>query len=143
MPKQAKSDYSSTPLARKLGIAEASSVLVMDPPANFEALLAPLPDGVDLARPAARCDVIIGFCTAPPNVARLLTVGVPRMTLAGGLWAAWPKKTSKLTFTLDFDAVQSAGLRRGLVDNKSCAIDADWQAIRFVIPREKRVTWAH
>jgi hypothetical protein len=28
--------------------------------------------------------------------------------------------------------VQETGLSAGLVDNKSCAIDADWQALRFV-----------
>jgi hypothetical protein len=28
--------------------------------------------------------------------------------------------------------VQEAGLGVGLVDNKSCAIDGDWQALRFV-----------
>jgi hypothetical protein len=28
--------------------------------------------------------------------------------------------------------VQQAGLAAGLVDNKSCAIDGEWQAVRFV-----------
>jgi hypothetical protein len=28
--------------------------------------------------------------------------------------------------------VQEAGLAAGLVDNKSCAIDDAWQALRFV-----------
>ncbi len=51
---------------------------------------------------------------------------------ADGLWIAWPKKASRLDTDLDFDAVQSAGLAAGLVDNKSCSIDADWQALRFV-----------
>jgi hypothetical protein len=51
---------------------------------------------------------------------------------ADGLWVAWPKKASKLETDLDFDAVQSAGLAAGLVDNKSCSIDESWQALRFV-----------
>jgi hypothetical protein len=51
---------------------------------------------------------------------------------ADGLWIAWPKKASKLETDLDFDAVQQAGLAHGLVDNKSCAIDERWQALRFV-----------
>jgi hypothetical protein len=34
--------------------------------------------------------------------------------------------------------VQEAGLAAGLVDNKSCAIDGDWQAVRFVYRREDR-----
>ena len=51
---------------------------------------------------------------------------------ADGLWIAWPKKASKIETDLDFDAVQHVGLDHGLVDNKSAAIDADWQALRFV-----------
>ena len=51
---------------------------------------------------------------------------------ADGLWIAWPKKASKLETDLTFEAVQQVGLDAGLVDNKSCAIDEDWQAVRFV-----------
>ena len=51
---------------------------------------------------------------------------------ADGLWIAWPKKASRIETDLDFDAVQRVGLDAGLVDNKSCAIDEDWQAVRFV-----------
>jgi hypothetical protein len=57
---------------------------------------------------------------------------------ADGLWVAWPKKASKIETDLDFDAVQRTGLEAGLVDNKSCAIDGDWQAVRFVRRREDR-----
>jgi hypothetical protein len=51
---------------------------------------------------------------------------------ADGLWIAWPKKASRIETDLDFAAVQQIGLDAGLVDNKSCAIDDDWQAVRFV-----------
>ena len=51
---------------------------------------------------------------------------------ADALWVAWPKKASKLETDLDFDTVQRIGLGAGLVDNKSAAIDDDWQAVRFV-----------
>jgi hypothetical protein len=51
---------------------------------------------------------------------------------ADGLWVAWPKKASKIETDLTFESVQEVGLDAGLVDNKSCAIDDDWQALRFV-----------
>jgi hypothetical protein len=57
---------------------------------------------------------------------------------AEGLWVAWPKKASKLATDLDFETVQRLGLDAGLVDNKSCAIDEDWQALRFVYRLEDR-----
>jgi hypothetical protein len=68
--------------------------------------------------------------------------GVLKETLApaDGLWIAWPKKASRIETDLDFDAVQRVGLDAGLVDNKSCAIDEDWQAVRFVYRLADRPT---
>jgi hypothetical protein len=60
------------------------------------------------------------------------------MLPAEGLWVAWPKKASKLETDLDFATVQQIGLDAGLVDNKSCAIDDEWQALRFVYRLEDR-----
>jgi hypothetical protein len=57
---------------------------------------------------------------------------------SGGLWVAWPKKASRIHSDLSFEEVQSIGLEAGLVDNKSCSIDEDWQALRFVNRREDR-----
>ena len=57
---------------------------------------------------------------------------------ADGLWIAYPKKASKLDSDLTFEAVQQVGLDNGLVDNKSCAIDEDWTAVRFVYRLEDR-----
>lgn len=57
---------------------------------------------------------------------------------SGGLWVAWPKKASRVATDLSFEEVQSIGLEAGLIDNKSCSIDEDWQALRFVIRREDR-----
>jgi hypothetical protein len=59
---------------------------------------------------------------------------------ADGLWIAWPKKASKLETNLDFETVQRVGLEAGLVDNKSAAIDDEWQAVRFVYRRSDRPT---
>jgi hypothetical protein len=57
---------------------------------------------------------------------------------ADGLWIAWPKKASKMETDLDFPTVQEIGLAAGLVDNKSAAIDGEWQAVRFVYRKKDR-----
>jgi hypothetical protein len=77
-------------------------------------------------------EVVVLFTTSRAELERRF--GALRDTLApaDGLWVAWPKKASKIETDLDFDAVQQIGLDAGLVDNKSCAIDSDWQAVRFV-----------
>ena len=59
----------------------------------------------------------------------------------GGLWVAWPKKSSGVATDLTFEVVQRHGLDRGLVDNKVCAIDATWSGLRFVVRRADRATW--
>lgn len=51
----------------------------------------------------------------------------------GGLWLAWPKKSSGVATDLGFDVVQRVGLDTGMVDNKVAAIDATWSSLRFVI----------
>jgi hypothetical protein len=59
----------------------------------------------------------------------------------GGLWIAWPKRSSKVATDLDQAAVMEVGLATGLVDNKVCAIDETWSGLRFVVRRENRAAW--
>ena len=82
------------------------------------------------AKPGA--GVVVFFTTTRANLARRFGALKDTLDPADGLWVAWPKKASKLETDLDFETVQAIGLRAGLVDNKSAAIDADWQAVRFV-----------
>jgi hypothetical protein len=82
------------------------------------------------AKPGA--EVVVFFTTRSDELLERLPRLKAMLAPADGLWIAWPKKASKLETDLDFDAVQQAGLDAGLVDNKSCAIDDDWQALRFV-----------
>jgi hypothetical protein len=77
-------------------------------------------------------EVVVLFTTTREELKRRFVPLKATLAPADGLWVAWPKKASKLETDLDFDAVQRVGLDAGLVDNKSCAIDDDWQALRFV-----------
>ncbi|MGH2723763.1 MAG: hypothetical protein ACRDI0_05775 [Actinomycetota bacterium] len=52
------------------------------------------------------------------------------------------KKSSRIEHDLAFHIVQGIGLDAGLVDNKSCSIDDDWQALRFVYRVKDRPTGA-
>jgi hypothetical protein len=83
-------------------------------------------------------EVVVFFTTSRAELERRFAALTKTLAPADGLWIAWPKKASKLETDLDFQAVQQIGLGAGLVDNKSAAIDADWQAMRFVYRREDR-----
>ena len=88
------------------------------------------------ARPGA--GVVVFFTTSRSDLERRFAALRDTLDPADGLWVAWPKKAAKLETDLDFDAVQRTGLDAGLVDNKSCAIDERWQAVRFVWRLEDR-----
>jgi hypothetical protein len=82
------------------------------------------------AKPGA--DVTVFFTTSRSELEARFPALKETLAPAEGLWIAWPKKASKIATDLDFDAVQRIGLDAGLVDNKSCAVDEKWQAVRFV-----------
>jgi hypothetical protein len=76
--------------------------------------------------------VVVFFTTSRSELERRLPALKATLDPADGLWIAWPKKAARIEGDLTFDAVQELGLAAGLVDNKSCAIDERWQALRFV-----------
>jgi len=88
------------------------------------------------AKPGA--DVLVYFTTSAAELERRFAALKQTLAPADGLWIAWPKKASGLETDLDFETVQQIGLDAGLVDNKSAAVDEDWQAVRFVYRRADR-----
>jgi hypothetical protein len=127
-------DYSGTPLPRKLGIKPGTTLALLDAPDGFAGMLQPLPPGVRVVtRAQGELDVVVLFVTRRGRLAERFPAAAARLAPDGGLWIAWPKKSSRVATDLDFDVVQSTGLDAGLVDNKVCAIDATWTALRFVV----------
>ena len=125
--------YSGTPLLKKLGIKEGATVALLAAPPNFARTLAPLPDGVEIREHArGKLDVIVFFATRERELVRRFPAMARALQPAGGLWVAWPKKASCVATDLTFDPVQQTGLDCGLLDNKVCAIDDTWSALRFV-----------
>jgi hypothetical protein len=76
--------------------------------------------------------VVVFFTTSRAELEHRFAALKKTLDPADGLWIAWPKKAAKIDTDLTFETVQGVGLANGLVDNKSCAIDERWQALRFV-----------
>jgi hypothetical protein len=127
--------YSGTPLLAKLGIKQGHRVALVGAPAAFEATLGELPPGTRLlrARASAPLDVVVAFFTRRTALERRLDGLVARLDRAGGLWLAWPKRASGLATDLGEGVVREMGLAAGVVDNKICAVDETWSALRFVV----------
>lgn len=134
--------YSGTPLPQKLGIKEGHRVALVGPPPGFD--LGPLPVGtalqVGLGRGKAPppLDVIVVFVKRRADLVAGLEACRPRLTQAGGLWIAWPKRASGVATDLVEDTIRQVALPTGLVDNKVCAIDDTWSGLRLVIRKELR-----
>lgn len=126
--------YSATALAKKLGIAPGTRLAVVAAPNGFaEGLSLALPPGVDLRHQArGRLDVVLFFVTRRAELTRRFPVLKRGLEPDGGLWIAWPKRTSGVATDLSFAPVQEVGLANGLVDNKVAAIDDTWSGLRFV-----------
>jgi len=132
--------YSGTPLAKKLGIAEGSTVALLSAPPGFaNTLAATLPtDVVVRSRATGTADVVISFHTDRAKLEARVPTLVKVLDVDGGLWIAWPKKASGVPTDVTEGTVRQVFLPLGLVDNKVCAIDHTWSGLRVVWRRELR-----
>lgn len=136
-------DYSGTPLPKKLGIEPGARVFIgAGPEGGVGADIRPILEMVDLVPEPKDLDVNLSFTSSRDELQQSFPSWARTIKPDGGLWIAYPKKSStvrtELNSDVDFETVQSIGLAAGLVDNKSCAIDDDWTAVRFVYRKEDR-----
>jgi hypothetical protein len=134
--------YSGTPLPQKLGIREGHQIALLGAPPDFADTLGELPLGVAVAHGLTGripFDVILLFTMSQADLEKRFMAAAVRLATAGGLWVAWPKKTSGFTTDVTENTVRAVGLDAGLVDNKVCAIDDTWSGLRFVVRLKDRV----
>jgi hypothetical protein len=133
--------YSGTPLPAKLGIKPGYAVALVGAPPGFRQLLGEVPgaellDG--LPSNGEVLDVIVYFTTSRAEYAAELSTLRAHMAPACGLWIAWPKRAAKVPTDMTEHVMREVALPTGLVDNKVCAIDQVWTAMRLVIRVELR-----
>ncbi len=128
--------YSPTPLSEKLGIVGGSVLVLASAPKDFQL---ELPPGVIVRRQLqGRADVVVAFVTSSNRLEQRLGKLAVAVFPAGGLWIAWPKRSSRVPTDITDHVVRRLSIPLGLVDDKVCAIDATWTALRVVWRRENR-----
>jgi hypothetical protein len=105
--------YSQTPLLQKLGIKHGTRLALVHAPDDFAATLGALPPGVELVPVADGADVIVAFPTSRAEVEGLFLELKPKLAFSGGLWIAWPKKSSGIATDLSEDPIREIGLAAG------------------------------
>lgn len=137
-PKTLLDGYAAAPLLKKLGIRAGTIVALIDAPPDFHKKLGKLPEGVMLRKDArVASDLIIWFTKFREDFERDLGKIADSLSEGGGLWIAWPKKTSGVGSDLSQAVVRKVGLAAGLVDYKICAIDETWSGLKFARRKTK------
>ncbi|MDQ6698536.1 MAG: DUF3052 domain-containing protein [Actinomycetota bacterium] len=132
--------YSGTPLAHKLGVRPGERIAVLGSPEGFVATLAEtLPAHVTVrTRASGPFEVMVAFHTRRAELVRRTPALLRALDVDGGLWIAWPKKASGVVTDVTEHTVREVFLPQGLVDNKVCAIDDVWSALRVVWRKARR-----
>ena len=123
--------YSGKSLSAKLGLKSGQTLLVIDGPAQVDALIADAPPGVKRLQRLAAFDVGWVFVTRATDLAAHLRRMLPKLAQGGMIWVSWPKKASGLATDMSEDRVRDAALPLGLVDIKVCAVDATWSGLKL------------
>jgi hypothetical protein len=119
--------YSGKPLPVKLGVRDGSRVLVTGAPPGFT-----LDCPYHVRAGKSPYDIVLLFCPSLTDLDRGWAAAVGRITMAGALWVAWPKKASGVVTDLTDNVVRSYALSHGLVDVKVAAIDEVWSGQKLV-----------
>ena len=131
--------YSGTPLVGKLGIRPNEKVIAINPPVNYEQLLADLPAGTAITnRVIGQAKFIHLFVTRRADLAKRLIALRAKLDDAGILWVSWPKKAAKMATDITEDIIREVALPLGFVDMKVCAVDETWSGLKLMIRRAHR-----
>lgn len=131
--------YSGTPLAKKLGIKEQTSVVAVDAPNGYRRLLEPLPAAVRFSSKIDKTtDIVHVFSTEKSQLSRELVSYRKKLGPNAAIWVSWPKKSAKVPTDITEDVVRELALPLGFVDIKVCAVDEVWSGLKLVVRKELR-----
>ncbi|QIE60758.1 DUF3052 family protein [Rasiella rasia] len=133
--------YSGTPLAKKLGIKEGTTMLAVNSPKSYLSFFREFPPNVIMApvrSTSEDVDFIHVFVKTQADLQTYVSEVMPRLKREGMLWLSWPKKTSGIATELDKFSIMKFGQNLGLVDTKVAAIDEQWSGHKFVYRLQDR-----
>ena len=134
------SGYSSTPLAKKLGIRDGFVIRLVNPPAYYFDLFEDMPVNIQILTDSKTTKNLIHYFTKQADDLRRDILSLKQEICHNGMiWISWPKKASKVTTDITEDVIRDLALSNGLVDIKVCAIDQIWSGLKLVIPVKDRV----
>ncbi|MBT8458819.1 MAG: hypothetical protein KJN60_04030 [Boseongicola sp.] len=136
--------YSSTPLAKKLGLKDGQNAAFIGLP-NALAWLKGECTFARVETPAAwdalstnDHDYIHLFTDSAATVEVATPALRDRIKQDGMIWMSWSKKASKVPTDVTEDTIRTRALQDILVDVKVCAVDDIWSGLKLMIRKERR-----
>ncbi len=128
------SGYSQTPLAKKLGIKEGHTALLINRPTHYFDLFSDWPQNINILKKATEgeIDFIHLFVKSIDEFEDRVVHAKPLLKKDGLIGISWPKGASKSKTDLKRDYIREFVLNIGLVDVKVCSVDEDWSGLKFV-----------
>ena len=131
--------YSTTPLAKKLGIKAGNRIRLINAPPHYFELFTDMPDDISLEQDGVTQLDFIHFFTKESAELNAILPGLKNgIVPAGIIWVSWPKKSAKVACDIDENTIRDLALKNGLVDVKVCAVDEVWSGLKLVIPVKDR-----
>lgn len=123
--------YSPSPLIKKLGITENTTVYAINAPKDYFTLL----DNnlaTQLSTDIKATDLFHIFAEKRSELenhfARIIAAAKPNAVI----WISWYKKSAKITTDVNEDVIREIVLPTGWVDVKVCAVSDIWSGLKIV-----------
>lgn len=132
--------YSSTPLAKKLGIKNGFGIRLINEPDYYFSLFTDLPTDIKiLTDKKSKKNFIHLFVKNRNDFEKHIYELKNEIEPDGIIWVSWYKKSAKILTDVTEDKIRSIALSIGLVDIKVCAVDEVWSGLKLVIPVKDRI----
>ncbi|HVX25591.1 MAG TPA: hypothetical protein VHB70_04580 [Parafilimonas sp.] len=131
--------YSSTPLAKKLGIKNGFKIRLINQPDHYFNLFTDLPTDIQiLTDKKTKKNFIHLFVKNMNEFEKNIHELKNEIEPDGIIWVSWYKKSAKILTDVTEDKIRNTALSIGLVDIKVCAVDEVWSGLKLVIPVKDR-----
>ncbi len=131
--------YSTTPLAKKLGIKPNFKMRLINVPEYYFDLFTDMPEDIQVLNDKKiKKDFIHFFLKDINELEKNITDIKNEIKPDGIIWISWYKRSSKIPTDVTEDKIRASALASGLVDIKVCAIDEIWSGLKLVIPVKNR-----
>ena len=123
-------------LAQKLGVTEGTRIATIAAPADYRALLGPLPDGAELVMraPNEGAGIVHLFVGTMAELQTQLPRARQAVSPSGAVWVSWQKKSSGIATDVSAPAIRAMALETtDLTDVRMISVNDQWSVLKLVV----------